>query len=101
MSQEKVLKYKEEKANRKSIMRKQRVARIVRNSVAGVIVVAVLGWVGYSGVTTYIDNMPRKEVTVDYAAVSDYETALTEEKKAEEKTEDKQEDKTEAEEKTE
>ncbi len=78
MSQEKVARYKEEKANRKAIMRKQKIARIVRNSVAGVVLVAVVGWVGYSGVRTYIDNKPRKEVEVDYAALTDYEKALAE-----------------------
>lgn len=86
MSQEKVERYKEEKANRKATMRKQKIARIVRNSVAGVVVVAVLGWVGYSGVTTYIKNIPREEVTMDYAALTDYEEALTAEEDADTET---------------
>jgi len=78
MSQEKVARYKEEKANRKTIMRKQKIARIVRNSVASVVLVAVAGWLGYSGIKTYIDNKPRKVVEVDYAALTDYEKALAE-----------------------
>lgn len=86
MSQEKVERYKEEKANRKAIMRKQKIARIVRNSVAGVVVVAALGWVGYSGITTYIANIPRKQVTMDYKALTDYEEALTAEEDAETET---------------
>lgn len=79
MSQEKVARYKEEKANRKTIMRKQKIARIVRNSVAGVVLVAVAGWLGYSGITTYIENRPRKTVEVDYAALNEYETSLAKE----------------------
>ncbi len=76
MSQEKVERYKEQKANRKKTMKKEKIQRIMRNSVAVVVVAAALGWVGYSGVTYIIDNQPREEVEVDYTAVSDYETAL-------------------------
>ncbi len=76
MSQEKVERYKEQKANRKKTMKKEKIQRIVRNSAAVVVVVAALGWVGYSGVTYIIDHQPREEVTVDYTAVNDYETAL-------------------------
>ena len=83
MSQAKVEKYKEQKANRKQTMKKEKIARIARNSIAAVVVVAALGWVGYSGVTYIIDNMPRPELEVDYNAISDYETALTETEKAE------------------
>lgn len=83
MSQAKVEKYKEQKANRKQTMKKEKVQRIVRNSIAAVVVVAALGWVGYSGVTTIIDNIPREEVNVDYNAVSNYESALTADETAE------------------
>lgn len=77
MSQAKVERYKEQKANRKKTMKKEKIAKILRNSIASVVVVAALGWVGYSGVTYIIDNQPRTGVEVDYTAVSDYETALT------------------------
>lgn len=76
MSQAKVEKYKEEKANRKKTMKKEKIARILRNSIASVVVVAALGWVGYSGVTYIIENQPRPELEVDYTAVSNYESAL-------------------------
>lgn len=84
MSQEKVAKYKEEKANRKSIMRKQKMIKAIRNTVTAVVLVAVVGWLGYSGVAYYLDSRPVPSVEVDYAAVTDYESALT----AEETTED-------------
>ena len=77
MSQAKVEKYKEAKANRKKTMKKEKISKILRNSIAGVVVVAALGWVGYSGVASIIDNIPREEIDVDYTAVSNYETALT------------------------
>ena len=76
MSQEKVLKYKEEKANRKEIMKKQKIAKITRNSITAVVLVAVLGWVGYSAVAYYQDNKPREAVEVDYAALNEYTEGL-------------------------
>lgn len=76
MSQEKVLKYKEEKANRKEIMKKQKIAKITRNSITAVVLVAVLGWVGYSAVAYYQDNKPREAVEVDYAALNEYTNGL-------------------------
>lgn len=79
MSQEKVARYKEQKANRKEIMKKAKRAKILRNSIAGVVLAAVVGWVGYSAVAFYIDNLPRPSVDVDYNAISDYESSLSEE----------------------
>ena len=48
MSQEKVNRYKEEKANRKKMLRRQKVMNTVRKTVVSVVCVAVLGWIGYS-----------------------------------------------------
>lgn len=76
MSQEKVAKYKEEKANRKAIMKKQKRVKVLRNSIAGVVLLGVVGWVGYSAVDFYLENRPRTEVEVDYNAVRNYETGL-------------------------
>ena len=76
MSQEKVAKYKESKANRKEIMKKQKQARRVRNTVAGIICVVLVGWVGYSAVTYLQENKPRQEVEVDYTAVDEYTETL-------------------------
>lgn len=41
MSQEKVMKYKAEKVNRKEIMKKQKRAKYVRNSIMSVVSVAL------------------------------------------------------------
>lgn len=77
MSQEKVAKYKEEKANRKAIMKKQKIAKITRNSIVTLVLVAVVGWVGYSAVAYYQDNKLRKTVEVDYAALNEYTNGLS------------------------
>jgi len=72
MSQEKVARYKEEKANRKEIMKKAKRQKAVRNTVTAVICVAVVGWLGYSAVDYAIENKPRQEVDVDYTAIEEY-----------------------------
>lgn len=76
MSQEKVAKYKEEKANRKAIMRKQKIAKIIRNSIVAVILVLVVGWIAGSGVKYYRDNKPREVVEVDYNTLNEYVNGL-------------------------
>ena len=79
MSQEKVNKYKEQKANRKEIMKKAKRAELIRNCVASVVLVAVIAWVGYSGVTYIIKHQPRPEVDVNYTSVADYVEGLNKE----------------------
>lgn len=76
MSQEKVAKYKEEKANRKAIMRKQKIAKITRNSIVALILVLVVGWIAGSGVKYYQDNKPREVVEVDYNTLNEYVNGL-------------------------
>lgn len=77
MSQEKVNKYKEEKAIRKETMKKAKRAALLRNVIASIVLVAVVGWVGYSGVTYIIRHQPRQEVGVNYTSVTDYVESLT------------------------
>lgn len=76
MSQEKVNKYKEQKANRKEILAKQKRSKAIRKGVTGLICIALIGWIGYSAVTTMKDYQPRRELTVDYQAVTDYMDGL-------------------------
>ena len=87
MSQEKVDRYKEQKANRKEMMKKAKRKSIIRNSIASVVLVAVIGWVGYSGVTYIIAHQPRQEVDVNYTSVNDYVESLTAEDTTTEATE--------------
>lgn len=48
MSQEKVNRYKEEKANRKEILAKEKRKQAITKVCAGVIALALVGWIGYS-----------------------------------------------------
>lgn len=79
MSQEKVTKYKEEKANRKDAVKKQKRAKFIRNSVMGVLLIAIIGWVGYSAVISYQESKPRQEAEIDYTAIDEYINGLSEE----------------------
>lgn len=72
MSQEKVAKYKELKANRKELMKKEKKQKAIRNTVTAIICVAAIGWVGYSAVDYWQENKPRQEVEVDYSAIDGY-----------------------------
>lgn len=76
MSQEKVDRYKQEKANRKQTMRKQKMMHVVRNTVMVIIAVALIGWLGYSAVGIYEDKQPRQIAEVDYTAVDNYLNTL-------------------------
>jgi len=79
MSQEKVNRYKEEKANRKANLRRDRFKNMIRRLVVLVLSVALVGWVVYSAVDTYQANRPRDMVTVNYESITNYLQALTEE----------------------
>lgn len=72
MSQAKVDKYKKEKANRKKILAKEKVQRIVGRICAWVILLAIVGWAGVSGYSYYEDHKPAKTIYTDTSAVSDY-----------------------------
>lgn len=69
MSQEKVERYKKEKANRKKEIRKQRLMDVVRKVILTIAAIALIGWLGYS---TYTANQEREAVSVDYDAVDTY-----------------------------
>ena len=53
MSQEKVDRYKKEKANRKQIMRKQKMMSFVRKGILTLVALALIGWLGYSAYDMY------------------------------------------------
>nr|WP_294491267.1 hypothetical protein [uncultured Mediterraneibacter sp.] len=83
MSQEKVDKYKQEKANRKKIMRRQRIMGVVRKSVLGLVALALVAWLGYSAYDMYESGKDRVVAEVNYDSVMDYLDNLTAEQAAE------------------
>ena len=76
MSQEKVDRYKKDKAHRKKMMKKEKL-EIYAARIAGVIVcVAILGWAGYSGYTRWDASRPAKTTEISIDALSDYMSSL-------------------------
>ncbi len=78
MSQEKVDRYKMEKANRKQIMRKQRIMSVVRKCVLAVVAVALVGWLAFSAYDIHESNRERVVAEVNYDAITDYLNSLSE-----------------------
>lgn len=72
MSQQKVDKYKEEKANRKKNMKKERIMNVVRRCVVSLVVIALVAWIGYSAYDTYTSNQEREVASVNYDSINDY-----------------------------
>ncbi len=78
MSQEKVERYKKEKANRKQTIKKQHMMNVVRKCVLSLAALALIGWLGYSAYDTYTSNQEREVVTVNYDALNTYLSGLAE-----------------------
>lgn len=78
MSQEKVDRYKKEKANRKQIMRKAKIQKMVSRCVIALVAVALVGGFGYSAYSSYQANIPKEEVTIDYSAIDELSQNLSE-----------------------
>ncbi len=78
MSQEKVNKYKEEKANRKTILKRHKRNRIIARVISSVIGLAIVGWIGYSIYDRAMTNIKTSQTEVDLAAVNNYISGLTE-----------------------
>ena len=76
MSQEKVDKYKKEKANRKQIMRREKMANLLRKCVVGIVGLILVWWIGYSAYGTYESSKPKEEVQIDYTAVNELQDRL-------------------------
>lgn len=83
MSQAKVDRYKQEKANRKQIMKKEKAKSIAARTIGAVICVALVGWIGYSGYTKWESSRPTKTTEITTDALSDYLNGLSAEAEAE------------------
>lgn len=79
MSQEKIDRYKQEKANRKKNMKKQRMMGWARKGALTLAGLALVGWLGYSAYDKFSSNKSRDITTVNYEAVNSYLIDLTEE----------------------
>ena len=78
MSQAKVDRYKKEKANRKEMVKKEKMANSIRKAVAAVVAVALIGWAGYSAWNAYDSYQPNESVEIDYTAIDNLSSELSE-----------------------
>ena len=81
MSQEKVDKYKKEKANREKLQKREKRTLFLEKLAIGAVALVMVGWIGYSayGVLTREDPDEEKEVVtteMDTTAISDYLSQL-------------------------
>ena len=78
MSQAKVDYNREQKYNRKKLVKKQKVQRVVGTIAATVVAVALIGWVGFSMYNKQQDEKAAEitKLTLDSSALSDYTSSL-------------------------
>ncbi len=85
MSQAKVDRYKEEKANRKQTMKREKALRMVSTICTTIVCAVIVGWIGYSAYGYFhsedTKTAARTEVNVD--ALNDYLGTLQTEDSAE------------------
>lgn len=78
MSQAKVDKYKQEKANRKETIAKEKRIKKLTKFFAGVVVAALAVWIGVSTVNSIQANRPAETIYCDTAALDEYINELYE-----------------------
>ena len=76
--------YKEEKANREKIQKREKRIFFLEKLAIGVVVLGMVGWIGYSAYGVLTREDPNEEKTVvttemDTTAISDYLKGLEEE----------------------
>ncbi len=77
MSQEKVDKYKKEKANRKKNIARRKVRNRLVKTIAGVALVVIVAWTGYSGYNYYESTRPVEKYYVDISDMADYISSVS------------------------
>lgn len=79
MSQEKVDRYKAEKANRKKIMARERRMHLLAVVCGWAVVIGIVGWAGYSAYNIYENSKPMETIYANLDSINDYMQSLTEE----------------------
>ena len=81
MSQEKVDKYKKEKANREKLQKREKRTLFLEKLAIGAVALGMVGWIGYSAYGVLTREDPDEEKTVvttemDTTAITDYLSQL-------------------------
>lgn len=77
MSQAKVDRYKEEKANRKKIIAQEKRKHLLTVVCGWIIAIALLGWAGYSAYHVYESNQPMETIYANLDSINDYVASLS------------------------
>ncbi len=77
MSQEKVDRYKEQKANRKKIMAREKREKFLVKLCASLVALALVGWLGYS-VYDRVNQPDTSDVAITTTAIDEYVNTLSE-----------------------
>lgn len=79
MSQEKVERYKQEKANRKQTLKREKIKKRILSFAGTVVCIAIVGWIGYSGYGYYQAQKAANptQTEIDLSAVDDYLSNLS------------------------
>lgn len=82
MSQEKVDKYKKEKANREKLQKTEKRTLFLEKLAIGAVAIVMVGWIGYSAYGVLTREDPDEEKTVvttemDTTAITDYLSQLS------------------------
>lgn len=72
MSQAKVEQHKKDKANRKKTMAREKAQRMAVKICSCVVLIAIVGWIGYTGYQYYEDSRPVKTIYTDTSSLNDY-----------------------------
>ncbi len=76
MSQAKVNRYKEEKANRRQIMAREKRNHRIAVFCGWAVAAALIGWAGYSAYGIYEDSRPMETVYANLDPINDYMATL-------------------------
>ena len=77
MSQEIVDRYKEQRRNRKAIQARKKRNSLIAKGCAGLVALALVGWLGYSAWDIYETKQNSGPVTADITALNDYTAGLS------------------------
>ena len=78
MSQKKVDEYKKQKVNREKIMKKEKRMLLLEKTAAVLVIVAIIGWLGYSvyGQVQKSEETKVTETVMDASAIDEYMLGL-------------------------
>ncbi|MBO5303027.1 MAG: hypothetical protein J6A92_03155 [Lachnospiraceae bacterium] len=77
MSQEKVERYKKDKANRKATMKKEKAKSTITRIAGTIVCVALIGWIGYSGYMKWESSRPAVSTEINTDAITNYISDLS------------------------